>query len=85
MYTRANTREYSRRSQAEYNRRRDQLELVARKDVLAAEPPQDARCTFCVNIWNDFEIMIGIFGPGDARGISRVFGRLRCGEKEQLR
>jgi len=47
---------------------------VARKDALATEPPQDARCTFCVNIWNDFEIMIAIFGLRDALGISRVLG-----------
>lgn len=53
----------------------------ARKGALAAaEPPQDARCTFCVNIWNDFEIMIAIFGPGDARGISRM---LDCGAERK--
>jgi len=52
--------------------------------AFAAEPPQDARCTFCVNIWNDFEIMIGIFRPGDARGISRVLGRLRFGRERAV-
>lgn len=83
MYTRANTHVSTRRSRGEYNRRRDQLEPVARKDALVAEPPQDARCTFCVNIWNDFEIMIAIFGPGDARGIFEGVGLPRRGEQEQ--
>lgn len=78
MYTRANTHVSTRRSRGEYNRRRDQLEPAARKDALVAEPPQDARCTFCVNIWNDFEIMIAIFGPGDARGIFEGVGLPRC-------
>lgn len=54
---------------------------MARKDTLAAEPPQDTRCTFCVNIWNDFEIMIAIFVPGDERGISRVLSGREAGRK----
>lgn len=79
-------------TRGEYNRRRDQLEPVAEEGSLAAEPPQDTRCTFCVNIWNDFEIMIAIFGgAGDERGISRVLSgcgaerKSSCEEKGEVR
>jgi len=42
MYTCANTREYSRRSRGEYNRRRDQLELCGKKGC--ARNRATARC-----------------------------------------
>lgn len=55
---------------------------MAKKDALAAEPPQDARCTFCVNIWNDFEIMIAISSVQEMRaGYRRCWAAAVRGER----
>jgi len=37
--------------------------ISGKRETALTEPPQDARYTFCVNIWSDFEVMTPLLEP----------------------